>query len=210
MGSWVLLAFTREPVTAELAPRQTHREFFSNLPALLRSDANLRGFLLARVLMVSGGLGSGFLMVSATSRWHVADAVAGDYTAVMMAGQVLGNLLCGVMSDRHGGTKITSWQSGVACSAAAYAPWPRRRPRPDKYPPSSSCSAWTAARSSSPGILMILELASPERRPTYVGLVNTSLGVMGSSAPGRRGVGQAGFGWLFATARCCRRRACWS
>lgn len=33
------------------------------------------------------------------------------------------------------------------------------------------------------GILMILELAAPERRPTYVGLVNTSLGLLGLLSP---------------------------
>lgn len=197
MGSWVLLAFTREPVTAELAPRQTHREFFSNLPALLRSDANLRGFLLARVLMVSGGLGSGFLMVSATSRWHVADAVAGDYTAVMMAGQVLGNLLCGVMSDRHG-HKITL-QSGVACSAAAYA-LAAAAPAAGWYYPVFFLLGVAGGAFFVSGILMILELASPERRPTYVGLVNTSLGVMGILSPlVGAALAEAGFGWLFAT-----------
>jgi len=196
MVSWVLLAATREPVTPLLKPRQTHREFFTTLPALLRSDGNLRGFLLARVLMVCGGLGSGFLMVSATSRWQVPDAMAGDYTAAMMVGQVLGNLLCGVMSDRHG-HKITL-QSGVACSALAYA-LAAAAASPGWYYPVFFLLGVAGGAFFVSGILMILELASPERRPTYVGLVNTSLGVMGVVSPlVGAALAEFGFGWLFA------------
>jgi len=196
MLSWALLAFTREPVSAELAPRQTHREFFTTLPALLRSDANLRGFLVSRVLTVSGGLGSGFLMVSATSRWQVPDAMAGDYTAAMMVGQVIGNLLCGVMSDRHG-HKITL-QSGVACSALAYA-IAAAAPSAGWYYSVFLLLGIAGGAFFVSGILMILELASPERRPTYVGLVNTSLGAMGIVSPlVGAALAEVGFGWLFA------------
>ena len=196
MASWALLAFTKEPVVPQARVRRSHREFYAALPALLRSDSNLRAFLWARMLMVFGGMGAGFVMVSATERFGVPDAMAGDFTAALMIGQVIGNLACGVMGDRHG-HKITL-QSGVACSALAYG-LAAMAPDPRWYFAVFLLLGVAGGSFFVSGILMILELANPERRPTYVGLVNTSLGITGIVAPLLgAAIAEVGFGWLFA------------
>lgn len=200
--SFVLLALVREPVSPVLKPRQSQREFFGSLPALLRADANLRWFLRARLLMVLGGLGSGFVMVSATARWRVPDAAAGDYTAALMVGQVLGNLLCGVISDRRG-HKITL-QAGVACSMVAYT-LAALAPGPGWYPLVFGLLGVANGAFFVSGILMALELATPERRPTYVGLVNTGCGLVALVSPLLgAALAEVGYGCLFAFGAACQ------
>ncbi|MBI2299943.1 MAG: MFS transporter [Armatimonadetes bacterium] len=196
MASWLLLAFTREPVDPALKDHQSHREFFAELPALVRADSNLRSFLWARLLMVVGGMGFGFVTVSAQARWHIADATAADYTAAMMIGQVIGNLLAGVLSDRHG-HKLTL-QGGAACSCLAFA-LAAAATSPAWYYVVFGLLGMAGGAFFVSGILMILELATPERRATYVGLVNTSIGVLGLLSPlaGAR-LAEVGYGWLFA------------
>lgn len=180
LASWFLLALTREPVDPKRKERQTHTEFFGALPKLLRDDTNLRWFLLARLLMVVGGLGSGFLMVSATERWRVPDATAAEFTAAMLLGQVIGNLLCGFISDRRG-HKLTL-TGGVTCSCLAYL-LAAVAPSPAWFYAVFVLLGIGGGAFFVSGILMILELAAPERRPTYVGLVNTSLGLLGLLSP---------------------------
>lgn len=201
MASWLGLALTREPVDPQLKDHQSHGEYFASLPGLLRGDANFRWFLAARLLMVLGGLGAGFVMVSATKRWHVPDATAGDFTAAMMVGQVIGNLVCGVVSDRRG-HKITL-QGGAACSCLAFA-LAAMAPTPVWYYAVFVLLGMAGGSFFVSGILVVLELAAPERRPTYVGLANTSLGVMGLIGPLiGAGLAELGFGWLFAVGALC-------
>ncbi|MCC7493222.1 MAG: MFS transporter [Fimbriimonadaceae bacterium] len=180
MISLLLLALTREPVDPRRKERQSHGEFFATLPQLLREDSNLRWFLAARLLMVAGGLGSGFLMVSAQERWQVPDATAATFTSAMLLGQVIGNLLCGFISDRRG-HKLTL-ASGVTCSCLAYL-LAAVAPDPRWYYAVYLLLGIGGGAFFVSGILMILELAIPERRPTYVGLVNTSLGLVGLLSP---------------------------
>lgn len=193
--SWLLLALAREPVSPKLKPRESHASFFRSLPALVRADGNLRWFLTARLLSTLGGMGGGFLMVSATDRWRVPDTTAADYTAVMMVGQVLGNLLCGFLSDRRG-HKITL-QLGVTCSLLSFAV-AALAPQASWFYAVFALQGVAGGAYFISGILMILELATPERRPTYVGLVNTALGLAGMISPLLgAALAKVGYGWLF-------------
>ncbi len=100
--SWVWLALAREPVQPVTAPRQSNRAFLAGLPDLLRRDLNFRRFLVARLLMALGGMGSGFVTVAAIQRWHVPDSTAGLYTVALLAGQTAANLVFGFLADRRG------------------------------------------------------------------------------------------------------------
>ena len=54
------------------------------------------------------------------------------------------------------------------------------------------------------GILIVMEFSGPERRPTYVGIANTGVGVVGVVAPLLGTVlARAGYGLLFAASAAC-------
>lgn len=194
--SWVFLALTREPVQALTAPRKTHTEFFSGLPALLGQDLNFRRFLFGRMLLAAGNMGMGFVTVAAIQRWHVSDATVGVFTAAMLIGQTGGNLAFGFLADRFG--HLLSLRIGAMASCLAFlviwlAPWA------EAYVFGFAMLGVGAAAVLVSGILVVLEFAAPERRPTYVGIANSAVGAIGILAP-LLGATLAGWGFdvLFA------------
>ncbi len=194
--SWVFLALAREPVQAVSAPSQSNREFLSELPGLLQRDQNFRRFLAARLLLAGGGMGVGFVTVAAVRRWAVADGIVGVYTAVMLLGQTAGNLVFGLLSDRYG--HKLSLELGALCSGGAFVlAW--LAPSPVWYYAVFVLLGITSGAIFVSGILVVLEFCTPARRPTYVGLANTGVGLVGVMGPLLgAGLASISYGWLFA------------
>lgn len=178
--SGVILVFTREPVDPVLKPRQSHREFARELPQHLRTDRSLRNALAARVLATCGMMSVAFLTVSAVQRWDLPDRSAAMFTGWMMAGQMLGNLACATISSRTG-HKLTLGL-GWLLSAAAFI-IAAMAPSPTWIYPVFLLVGMTSGFDFISAMLLVMELAQPERRATYTGLVNTSVGVVGLFSP---------------------------
>lgn len=178
--SWVFLALTREPVEPVTAPRQSNRQFWSDLPRLLRRDVNFRRFLVARLLLALSGMGTGFVTVAAVQQWQVADSTVGVYTAVYLAGQTVGNLLFGFLADKFG-HKLSLEISGLAAMLAFVLAWLAVSPA-FYFAVFALIGVYTGAVIVS-GIMVVLEFPAPEKRPTYVGLANTAVGVVSALAP---------------------------
>jgi MFS family permease len=194
--SLFFLALTREPVPPARLPRQNSREFLANLPDIVRRDHNFRRFLIARSLMALGNLGTGFVTVSALQRWQVPDSVVGVYTAIYLLGQTVGNLAFGLLADRFG--HKLSLELGALASALAFGlAW--LAPSPEWIYATFFLLGINAGSTLVSGILVALEFSEPERRPTYVGMANTAVGLVSVVAP-LLGAWLAGadYGWLFA------------
>lgn len=194
--SWFFLSLTREPVQPVRAARQSRREYGRKLQAIITQDRNFRRFLIARILLALAAMGQGFVTVAVVRRWGVPDGVVGGYTVVMLLGQTTGNLLFGILADRFG-HKLSLELSGAAVMVAFLIAW---------LAPSS---LWFTAvffllglylgAIVVSGILVVLEFSVPERRPTYVGLANTSVGVAGALAPVlAAGLASVSYNLLFA------------
>lgn len=149
----------------------------------------------ARMLLVLGAMGSGFLTVMAVERWDVADSVVGIYTAILLLGQTAGNLMAGLIADRVGHklpliiggiAQVTGYTLAVliASPAGMYAVY--------------ALIGLGVGINIVSGVLIALEFSTAERRPTYVGLANSTVGIASGLAP-LLGGWIAGFGypWLF-------------
>lgn len=194
--SWIFLALTREPVQPVNSLRQSNRQFWATLPDILRRDHNFRRFLLARSLLALGGMGVGFITVSAVQRWQVSDSTVGAYTAVLLLGQTVGNLAFGWLADRFG--HKLSLELGALASFLAFAlAW--LAPSAGWYYAVFGLSGIALGAMIVSGILVIMEFCEPQRRPTYAGLANTGAGLVGMVAP-LIGVWLAhiNYSWLFA------------
>jgi MFS family permease len=112
--SWIFLLLVREPVEPVRAPRRSNREYWGELPGILRRDDNYRHFLAGRLLLALSGMGLGFVTVAAIRRWDVADSTVGAYTAAILAGQMLANLSLGFLADKRG--HIVSLELGALAS----------------------------------------------------------------------------------------------
>lgn len=194
--SWIFLALTREPVQPVERPRTSNRQFWAKLPDILRKDHNFRRFLIARSLLAFRGMGIGFITIAAVQRWQVSDSTVGVYTGVLLLGQTVGNLTFGFLADRFG--HKLSLELGALVSVFAFLmAW--LSPSPLWYYGVFALLGIAMGAMVVSGILVIMEFCEPERRPTYAGLANTSMGLIGIAAPLIGAwLAQISYSWLFA------------
>ncbi|MGQ9841586.1 MAG: MFS transporter [Anaerolineae bacterium] len=194
--SWIFLALTREPVQPVSAPSRGIREYLGSLPALLQRDDNFRNFLVARMALALAGMGSGFITLAAVSRWQVPDSAAGLYTLSLLAGQTVGNLAFGFLSD-HLGHKVCLELGALAGAIAFALAW--LAPAPAWYYAVFMLAGIGLGAVIVSGILIVMEFCEPARLPTYVGIANTAVGLISALAPLLGAMlAQLDYGWLFA------------
>jgi MFS family permease len=196
MLSWFFLALTREPAQPVTAAPQNSRQFLASLPGILRRDRNYRRFLVARSLMALGSLGTGFVTVAAIQRWQVPDSTVGIFTTASLLGQAAGNLSFGIMADRFGhklSLELGALSSVLAFSLAWLAPavgW---------YFVVFFLLGITVGAVLVSGILVPMEFSEPQRRPTYVGMANTTVGLTSIVAPLLGAwLASKNYNWVFA------------
>lgn len=195
MISWVGLAFLREPVQGVSHERKQEGSDWARMLDTMRQDENFRRFVGARMLLVLGTMGSGFVTVMAVARWGVPDAVVGIYTAILLMGQTVGNLAAGLIADRIG-HKVPLVMGGavqvLGFLVAALTP-----SSIGMYAVYALIGLGVGINVVS-GILIALEFSTPERRPTYVGLANTAVGIASGLAPLIGGwIALQSYPWLF-------------
>jgi MFS family permease len=178
--SWVFLAMTREPVGQVTKHQQSNRQFWSDLPHILRRDENYRRFLVARLLLALGGMGLGFATVAAVKRWSIADGTVGTYTLTYLLGQMAGNLFTGLLADKRG-HKLSLELAALSSFLAFAIAW--LAPTEEYYLVVFFLLGIMTGAVLVSGILVVMEFSRPERRPTYIGMTNTSVGVVSMIAP---------------------------
>jgi MFS family permease len=193
--SWVFLTFVREPIPVIHTFRQTRSEFISSLSNILRSKRNFRRFIIARLLLVLGSMGAGFITLSAIQIWGVSDSMVGTFTTMQLVGQGIGTFLLGLLADRKG-HKISLEISAIASGLGFFLAW--IAPTQYFYLAVFLLLGFASGGAIVSGILVVMEFAEPERRPTYIGINGTAVGIMGMIAP-MLGTGLAAFSfpWLF-------------
>lgn len=194
--SWLFIALTREPVQPVAAPRRSSRQFWASLPVILRQDHNFRRFLAARLLLALGAMGTGFVTVAAVQQWQVPDSTVGVYTAAMLLGQTVGNVVFGFLADRWG-HKLTLELGTLASFLAFGLAW--LAPAAGWYYLVFVLLGIALGAILVSGILVVMEFCAPARRPTYVGLANTGVGLVNVAGPLLGAwLASVGYGWLFA------------
>jgi MFS family permease len=178
--SWVFLAMTREPVQPSTVPRQSNRAYWHALPGIIKQDENYRRYLIGRLLMAMGGMGLGFITVTAVQRWQISDGTVGLYTLAMLMGQTAGNLFFGVLADRFG-HKLSLELSALAGMIAYLIAW--QASAATWYFAAFVCLGISSGGVIVSGILIVMEFCVPEKRPTYAGLTNTGVGIISILAP---------------------------
>ncbi len=178
--SWGFIAMTREPSVSVRAPRRSGREFAAELPIIMRQDHNFRRFLISRSLLAFGAMGTGFVTVAAIDRWDIPNSLVGGFTAALLVGQAVATPIFGLLSDRSG-HKVTLELGAIAAVAAFGLAW--LAPGPDWYLAVFALLGVQSGAIIVAGILVIMEFARAEKRPTYAGLANTAVGIASVLAP---------------------------
>ncbi|HXV42433.1 MAG TPA: MFS transporter [Anaerolineae bacterium] len=194
--SWSFLAQTREPVQPAPLPTPGAGQFRAKLAHILRHDRNFRSFLQARLMLALGSIGAGFITIAVIKRWQVSDSTVGLYTAALLLGQMIGNLLSGLLADRFG-HKLSVEIGGAAAMIAFTLAW--LAPSAAWYYPVFFCWGISFGITIVSGVLIVLEFSPPAHRPTYIGITNTGLGLANGIAPLLGGwLATFSYNWLFA------------
>ena len=197
--SWIFLELVREPTRPipDEVVEQRGRSW-RKIRNIVRTDENFRNYLLVRLLAAFGTMAAGFVTVAAIQRWAIADSQVGYFTAALLIGQTLGNLIAGVVADRHG--HRLSLMISISITVTAYL-LALVAPSPVWYNAVFLLMGVGAGMMIVSGVLINLEFSRPEHRPSYVGIANTTNGVGNMLAPLIGGLLAAvGYNFLFAAA----------
>ncbi len=184
--SYAALTLAREPPAVVTSPPVPLGMYLSRIPTLLRRDRNLAWFLAARSFAIFGMMASGFFTVYAlrtlgAAPWHV-----GVFTAVLLAGQIAGNVVLGWLADQAG-HRLTI-MIGVAATVAANLVALGATSLPVFGVVFALAGVQVAAINVS-SLNVLLEFApGTAERPTYVGLGTTSVAPVAFAAPLLAGV----------------------
>jgi MFS family permease len=167
----------------------------ARLRIILQEDRNFRFYLISRMLLILGSMGTGFVTVVSIERWQLPDGVVGIYTAILLLGQTVGNLMSGIIADRYG-HKLPLLLGGISQVLAFAIAW--MAPAPEWVFAVFALLGVAMGSSFVSGMLIAMEFSEPARRPTYVGIANTAIGIAFACAPLLGGwIAQFGYGWLF-------------
>lgn len=179
MISWFFLSLVREPPLTTRDTPVSQREYWKKLPQVLKEDHNFTRFLVAQGVIILGTMAGGFLAVYALQHWNLKDSTVSIFTASMLAGQALANLLFGWLGDRKGYKLVielgalASLLSMVLALAAPGAAWFNL----------VFALRGVSIASMFMALLITFEFSAPEVRPTYIGLSNTTAGILSALAP---------------------------
>lgn len=197
--SWFFLSLTREPIhPGQIITGPPAEPIWSKVSQILQQNQNFSRFLVARLALALTGMGTGFIAVAAIQRWQVTDSTVAFYTIALLAGQAGGNLLAGLLADRFG-HKLSVEMGAMAVALAFGLAW--LAPSARWYYGVFVLVGMTMGMMNVSGILITLEFSDPAQRPTYIGMVNSLVGIAGMVSPLLGGwLGSISYSLLFAVA----------
>ncbi len=180
-------ALVKEPPQTQLGRRMHVIEGLRRAPVIMRANANYRWFIISRMLTRVGQIAEPFYIIYAIEALGLPSSVAGVYLAVRAISGALSNLLWSRISERQGTRQLILLTGVLFVLAPALA----------LVGPTIS----SALGLGGTGVLVaiglvflvagvandgngissntyLLEIVPEDERPTYIGLANTTLGVV--------------------------------
>jgi len=196
VGMSVMLLFRERPV--EVPERRSIFSGLMNAPAILKSDSRLRRLLTCRLLSMFSRMCWPFFIILATDELGMGESFVGLSMIVQTTGAFFGNISSVLLSNRLGNRIIIRACSVLEILTALYAgiagAWLLNSGQP-LLPETVKLMilptfflmglAWHASFTG--GASYLLDFAPEERRTTYIGILNTTMGI-GTFAPAFAGL----------------------
>jgi MFS family permease len=172
LAAVVVFLFTIEPEGTVKPQVRTSGEFMGQVKSVLSTDRNFRKFLMVMILANTSAMSIPFYVIYATEVLGAPVAWVGIYVTIDMISIIVSNLIWGYMGDARGYQKII-----LTCISVAFLAPILALISPNYVVFSlvfvlkgtGSRGLWLGKNNYS------LEIAPITRRPTYVGILNTSL-----------------------------------
>jgi len=171
--SFAFLTATREKVreaTAIESGVRVRSDFWQTSWRLLRSDANFRYFILARMLSQIAQMALAFFTIYATRQFEMTPEVAGVLTGIFGLTQTITAPIAGSLGDRFGHRVVLMFGNMIMALSAALAVW---APELNWFYLVFALAGvvngvqWTSI------IAITVEFGDDTDRPFYIGLSNT-------------------------------------
>ena len=168
--SYVFLILIREPVYPVKHKESSFKEYFLQLPSLLRKDKNFLSFLISSIFLSCGAMATPFFAVHAMNKLTLPDSQIGVFTLLLLTGQTISSILWGYLGDKKGyklimelGILLTMLTIVLAVlSSSVYL-----------FYGVFFIFGWAFSASFISSMGIVLEFSTPEMRPTYIALSNT-------------------------------------
>ena len=210
------LVFARIKETPDVAqsPRHSLRDQLARTPKLLKQNPSFRRLLLARVLLTMTILAQPFYPIFALDILGAPPSMVGLYLSAMTLASILSNLLWQKIAPRRGihfMVKTTSLLTALTPLMAVILPWLMRSvgftvESHGLLPAYLFAGVFLLAGSSNSGRMtgfasLLLDVAPDEERASYIGLLNTSVGLVSFLAiPSGAIIDRVGFQPVFVIA----------
>jgi MFS family permease len=180
-------AFVREPPQLHLGVRMRVIEGLRRAPAILREHTNYRWFIIARMLTRIGQIAEPFYLIYATEALQLPASVAGIYLALRAIAGALSNLLWGRISMRQGNRRLMLVSGALIVLTPALALLGPMLVRALGLGAGGLTLAiglvFLISGAANDGsnianMTYLLEIVPENERPTYMGLANTTLGLV--------------------------------
>jgi len=197
--SWICLSLNREPHRPPTKTAVPVRTYWRQLPSVLSHNVNFTRYLVARSLIILGGMSTAFYIIYARNAFAIDNAFAANLTIAALISQTISTPALGGLGDKIGHNWVLELCTGIAAVGillALVAPevtW--------LYAVFALVNAGTAGMSVA-GMGIVLEFCDTESIPTFTGLANTLTAVPILVAPVLGGwlVDLAGYQTLFIVA----------
>lgn len=169
MLSYIFLTMLKEGRAVMPLKHIEYKEYFLNLPEILKHQKNFRNFLISDALLIAATMSSAFYAVHAIDKFSLSDSSAGVFTIVIMATTIIGNLFFGSVADQFGhkvNLLFSAGSTALSCLIALFAS------TAGFYLIVFIGSALTVGLTGISRLAIVAELCSEEERPTYVALTN--------------------------------------
>lgn len=178
--SFTFLSLTREHAAESRKPRLGLGAYLRSLPGILRNDRNFSLYLLSRALGLASVMGNAFFTAYALKDLRIAEEQVAVFSVFLLIAQTISTALWGLLADRNG-HKVVMMLGMVATilsNAIALFAWGVGAIYLVFFMMGTSIGAVAVSAQS-----IVLEFASPDNRPTYVGLNGTILAPISFFAP---------------------------
>ena len=114
--SWIALSLNREPPQEPTKEAPSARDYWRQLPSVLRNNPNFARYLAARTLIILGSMATAFYVVYSREVFQIDDAFAANLTMAALISQTISTPVLGWVGDRRGHKWLTEFAvlAGVA------------------------------------------------------------------------------------------------
>lgn len=184
VGSWAWGSI-REPESYSSQTSHSVRDLLRRGIAVFRTDRDYRAFMLLRILMALATIADPFYVVFAKTQLNAPPAIVGLYVAAISIASLASNFLWSPLSDRASKRTLALWTVGsvvvVPLSALLISLLAGIVDNNILFVAFSLVFILSGLAAGGSRIVnnnMLLTIAPPNERPTYIGFLNTVLGIV--------------------------------